>query len=385
MNAWHLFRGLVLLVATFPLIYYVIAIYSTLRFFSMPLERTSTFTPPVSILKPVRGLDDGAYRNFASYCRQDYPEFEMLFCVGDASDPNIPVIEQLQRDFPIRTVRVVIGSDPNVTNDKVSKLERLAAEAKYEHVVFSDSDIRVGTDYLRTVLAPLRDEGVGASTCIYLQTDERTLADDLQTIGQVSDFYVSLSVARELDGVKFALGSTIVTRKRNLAEAGLFQAIENKPADDMLVGRLISEKGHRVELLPYAVRTVADFQSMKGFLAKRMRWAVVQRNMRPWGHLGLLLTLGLPWSLAAIAVYPTAMVTAIYLGAYVVLRSAVTALISVWGLKQPGILRKFWLIPVWDVISIVILLASFTRNRVKWRDGEYCIRDGTLVPVKAAK
>jgi ceramide glucosyltransferase len=383
MNAWHLFRALILLVATFPLIYYLIATYSVLRFFSVPLETKSDFTPPVSILKPVRGLDDNAYRNFASYCQQDYPEFEMLFCVGDATDPNVPVIEQLQRDFPNRPIRVLVGSNPNVTNDKVSKLERLAADARHEYLVFSDSDIRVGPEYLRTVLAPLRDPSVGASTCIYLQTDEKTLADDLQTIGQVSDFYVSLSVARELDGVKFALGSTIATRKANLREAGLFQAIENKPADDMLVGRLISERGHRVELLPYAVRTVADFQSMKGFLAKRMRWAVVQRNMRPWGHLGLLLTLGLPWSLAAIAVYPTAMVAAIYLGAYVVLRSLVTALIAVWGLKQPSILKRFWLIPVWDVISIVILLVSFTRNRVRWRDGEYYIRDRSLVPVQA--
>jgi len=385
MSGWHIFRATVLLVATFPLIYYLIAIYSVLRFFSVPIEPKSDFTPPVSILKPVRGLDDGAYRNFASYCQQDYPEFEMLFCVGDASDPNIPVIEQLQRDFPGRSLRVLIGSNPKVTNDKVSKLERLAAEATYEHVVFSDSDIRVRPDYLRVVLAPLCDERVGASTCIYLQTDERTLADDLQTIGQVSDFYVSLSVARQLDGVKFALGSTIVTRKRNLREAGLFEAIENRPADDMLVGRLIAEKGYRVELLPYAVGTVADFQSMKGFLAKRMRWAVVQRNMRPAGHVGLLLTLGLPWSLAAIAVWPTWTVAATYLGAYVVLRSAVTTLISVWGLKQPSILKKFWLIPVWDVISIVILLASFAQNTVRWRDGLYHIRNGELVSVKGGR
>lgn len=385
MSGWHIFRAVVLVVATFPLIYYLIAIYSVLRFFSVALQPKSDFTPPVSILKPLRGLDDAAYRNFASYCQQDYPDFEMLFCVGDASDPNIPVIEQLQRDFPARKLRVLIGSNPNVTNDKVSKLERLATEAKHEHLVFSDSDIRVGPDYLRALLAPLRDDACGASTCIYLQTDERTLADDLQTIGQVSDFYVSLSVARQLDGVKFALGSTIVTRKSTLREAGLFEAIENKPADDMLVGRLISEKGYRVELLPYAVRTVADFQSMKGFLAKRMRWAVVQKNMRPAGHVGLLLTLGLPWSLAAIAVWPTWTVAAIYLGAYVALRSAVTALIAMWGLKQPRILKKFWLIPVWDVISIVILLASFARNKVRWRDGMYYIRNGELVPVKSAE
>ncbi|MGB0035022.1 MAG: glycosyltransferase [Candidatus Acidiferrales bacterium] len=385
MTVWQVLRWAVLLVATFPLIYYLIAIYSSMRFFSRRLEPNTDFTPPVSILKPVRGLDDGAFRNFASFCEQDYPQFEMLFCVGSADDPNIPVIEDLKRKFPNRPIRVLVGSNPNVTNDKVSKLERLAAEAKHEILVFSDSDIRVEPGYLRTVVSPLRNPGVGAVTCIYLQTDEKTFADNLQTIGQVSDFYVSLTVARQLDGVKFALGSTIVTRKKNLAEAGLFQAIENKPADDMLVGRLIEEKGHRVELLPYAVRAVADFQSMRGFLAKRMRWAVVQRNMRPWGHVGLMLTLGLPWALAAIAVRPTATVAAIYLGGYVGLRLIVTGLIAVWGLKQPAIVKHFWLIPVWDSLATIILFLSFGRNRVRWRDGEYYIRNGTLTPVSQPK
>jgi ceramide glucosyltransferase len=375
------FGWLILLVATFPFIYYLLAIYSSLRFFSRRLESNTDFTPPISILKPVRGLDDGAYENFASFCRLDYPEFELLFCVGTADDPNVAVIEKLARDFPHRSIRLVVGSNPSATNDKVSKLSRLVSEANYEYLAFSDSDIRVEPAYLRTVVSSLRDSAVGAATCLYLQTDEKSFANSLQTIGQVSDFYAGLVVARLLDGVKFALGSTIVTRKQNLTEAGLFAAIENKPADDMLVGRLIAEKGHRVELLPYAVQAVADFESMSGFLAKRMRWAVVQKNMRPWGHVGLLLTLGLPWSLAAIAVCPTAAVATAYLGSYLVLRFLLTGVIAVWGLKQPSIVKEFWLIPLWDALAAVILLASFGSNRVRWRNGVYSIRKGMLTPV----
>jgi len=372
---------LILLVATFPLIYYLLAIYSSLRFFSRRLEPNTDFTPPISILKPLRGLDDGAYENFASFCRQDYPEFELLFCAGSADDPNVAVIEKLGRDFPDRSIGLVIGSNPGATNDKVSKLSRLVSEAKYEFLVFSDSDIRVEPAYLRTVVSPLRDPAIGAATCLYLQTDGKSFANSLQSIGQVSDFYAGLTVARLLDGVKFALGSTIVTRKQNLAEAGLFAAIENKPADDMLVGRLIAGKGHRVELLPYAVHAVADFESMRGFLAKRMRWAVVQKNMRPWGHIGLLLTLGLPWSLAAIAVYPTPFVATAYLGSYLLLRFLLTGVIGVWGLKQRSIVKEFWLIPIWDALATVILLASFGSNRVRWRDRVYSIHNGTLTPV----
>jgi ceramide glucosyltransferase len=381
MTVFAPFGWLVLIIAAFPLIYYLLAIYSSLRFFSQRPTPNANFTPPISILKPLRGLDDGAYENFSSFCRQDYPEFELLFCVGSADDPNVPVIEKLSRDFPNCSIRLVVGSNPSATNDKVSKLSRLVSEAKYAYVVFCDSDIRVEPAYLRTVVSPLRDPKVGAATCLYLQTDEKSFANSLQTIGQVSDFYASLTVARLLDGVKFALGSTIVTRKETLAEAGLFAAIENKPADDMLVGRLIAEKGYRVELLPYAVRAVVDFESMRGFLAKRMRWAVVQKNMRPWGHAGLLLTLGLPWSLAAIAVNPTATVAAAYLGSYFLLRFFLTGLIAVWGLKQPAILKEFWLIPIWDALAAIILLASFGSNRVRWRDGVYSIHNGALIPV----
>jgi ceramide glucosyltransferase len=384
MTDFTLFELLVLAVALSPLVYYLIAIFASQRFFSRRLQPNMDFTPPISILKPVRGLDEGAYENFASFCRQDYPDYELLFCVGSIDDRNVPVIQKLARDFPQISIRLLLGSDPKATNDKVSKLSRLASEAKFSHLVFSDSDIRVERDYLRTVVSPLRDPMVGAVTCLYLQTDQKSFANSLQTIGQVSDFYASLTVARLLDGVKFALGSTIVTRKEALAEAGLFAAIENKPADDMLVGRLIAGKGYRVELLPYAVHAVADFESMRGFLAKRMRWAVVQKNMRPWGHTGLLLTLGLLWSLIAVAVHPTLTVAAIYLGSYLVLRAFLTGLIAIWGLRQPSIVKKFWLIPLWDALAIVILFASFARNRVRWRDGEYYIHNGTLTPVERA-
>ncbi len=384
MNDLTLFELLVLAVALSPLVYYLIAIFASLRFFSRRLLPNTDFTPPISILKPVRGLDEDAYENFASFCRQDYPDYELLFCVGSSDDPNVPVIQKLARDFPRVAIRLLLGSDPNATNDKVSKLSRLASEARFSHLAFSDSDIRVEPDYLRTVVSPLREPKVGAVTCLYLQTDLKSFANSLQTIGQVSDFYASLTVARLLDGVKFALGSTIVTSKEVLAEAGLFAAIENKPADDMLVGRLIAEEGYRVELLPYAVHAVADFESMRGFLAKRMRWAVVQKNMRPWGHTGLLLTLGLLWSLIAIAVHPTVAVAAVYFGSYLVLRAFLTGLIAIWGLRQPSIVKKFWLIPLWDALAIVILFASFARNRVRWRDGEYYIQNGTLTPVERA-
>jgi ceramide glucosyltransferase len=366
-------------VAALPFIYYLIALYSSWRFFRQAPAR-STITPPVSILKPIRGLDPGAYENFASLCRQDYPEYELLFCVGGSDDPIVPVLEKLASEFPERRIRVLFGSGSAAPNDKVAKLGRLVEEAQNEFLVMGDSDVRVEPDYLRAVVAPLANPAVGAVTCFYLPTDEQRFPASLQAIGMVSDFYAGVLVAWQLEGVKFALGPTIATTRAHLAEFGGFAAIEDRPGDDLLVGRLIAEHGHEVVLLPYTVLKLAGYQSFGELLDKRIRWMVVMRHMRPWGHFGLLLTQGLPWSLAAIAIHPTVGVALAYLGAYLVLRVAMTWSIGIRGLKRSRLWKEMSLIAVWDAVAFAIWVASFIRKRLRWRDGEYYIRAGVLCP-----
>jgi ceramide glucosyltransferase len=376
----------VLAFAAIPFIYYLIALYSSWRFFRQPRQAMSgnAFTPPVSILKPIRGVDQDAYENFSSFCRQDYPEYEILFCVSDREDPVLPVIERLQREYPTRRIEVFFGSGRNAPNDKVAKLARMVEEARYEYIVINDSDVRARPDYLRSVVEPLRDFSVGATTCFYASVGERTVIDGLQTVGMLSDFYAGVLVAWQLDGVKFALGPTIATTRGHLAGFGGYPAIENRPADDLLVGRLIAEQGLEVRLLPYVIDTVADFQSMRELVHKRLRWIVVMRHMRPWGHLGLLLTQGLPWSLAAIAVHPTAAVAFGYLGTYFALRCAITWLIGAHGLKRPAQLKHLPLIAVWDALAFAIWVASFLRRSIRWRGADYYIREGVLVPAGEA-
>jgi ceramide glucosyltransferase len=269
------------------------------------------------------------------------------------------------------------------TNDKVAKLARLSAEAKYETVVMSDSDVRVQPDYLRTIVAGMSDPKVGAVTCFYapVPSEEKTFVQRVQSVGMLSDFYAGILVARQLDGVKFALGPTIATTRTRLAGFGGYAAIENRPADDLLVGRLIAEQGYEVQLLNYSIQTVSDFHSLRDLFLKRLRWTVVMRIMRPWGHLGLIFTLGLPWALAAIFVQPTPEIAFAYLSAYFAFRIAMMEVIGKWGLKQPGIYKKLWLLPAWDLLATSIWLASFTRNSIRWRDGYYYIRNGELVPV----
>jgi len=367
-------------VAAIPFIYYLIVLYSSWRFFRRSLTQNE-FTPPTSILKPIRRLDPEAYENFASLCRQDYPEYELLFCVDQTDDPVIRIIEKLIRDFPARRIRILFGSGSGASNDKVAKLGRLVREAQNEVLIMGDSDVRVRPDYIRAVVAPLANPRVGAVTCFYMPAHTQTFAENLQSIGMVSDFYAGILAAWQLDGVKFALGPTIATSRTRLAEFGGLQAIENQPGDDLLVGRLIAEHGYEVELLPYTVLKLAGYSTFRELLDKHLRWMVVMRHMRRWGHFGLLLTQGLPWSLAAISIHPSAEVVLAYIGAYLVLRVAMTWSIGIHGLKQPGFWKSISLIPIWDAFAFFIWLASFVRKTVRWRDGEYYIRDGMLLRV----
>jgi ceramide glucosyltransferase len=349
-------REVFLAIAAIPFIYYLIALYSSWRYFAQPeVVPEPWFTPPVSILKPIRGLDPDAYENLASFCRLDYPKYEIVFCVDPDDDAVLSILAKLTRDYPKCRIRVLRGSGRLATNDKVAKLARLAEDAAYEFVVISDSDVRVRPDYLRQVIAPLRDPKVGATTCFYVPIEVSTWTDRMQSIGMMSDFYAGVLVDWQLEGIRFALGPTIATTRTRLNGFGGYAELENRPADDFLVGRLIADQGYEVVLLRYAIETVCDYGSFRDLLYKRLRWIVVMRHMRPWGHLGLLLTQGLPLAMAWT------------IGAH--------------GLRQRFLWKEIPLIPVWDAVAFAIWLTSFGRNSIRWRGADYYIRQGCLVPV----
>ena len=377
---------IVLMVAAIPGVYYLLAIYSSIRYFRVARRENppnTDFTPPISCLKPIRGLDEDAYENYASFCRQDYPEYEIVFCV-DADDPALPVLEKLMADFPERRIRLLFGSGRNAINDKVARLVRLVSEAQYELLVITDGDIRVGPDYLRAVAHPFRDPKVGGATTLYVSTEETSFVQELQSVGMISDFFAGIMVAWQLDGIKFMFGQSIVTTRQRIAGFGGYEVIENRPADDLNVGRLVAAQGYEVKLLPYVVKTVADFQSLKDLFYKRVRWMTVMRLMRRRGHQGLVFTWGLIWALIAVAIHPTLPIAIGYLGSYIVLRVVLTWLIGIHGMRQKGLWPKMLLIPLWDAVAFMIWVASFGRNVIRWRGYDYYIRDGILVPVNPA-
>ena len=240
-------RYIILCVAAIPWIYYVLVLYSTARFFRVARKENppnTNFTPPVSCLKPIRGMDVEAYENYASFCRQDYPDYEIVFCV-DPGDPSLPVIEKLIRDFPERQIRLLLGSGRDAVNDKVARLVRLVHEAQHELLVITDSDVRVRPDYLRAVVSPFRDPKVGCATCLYMSTKEVTFLQELQSISMTSDFFAGIMTAWQLDGVKFAFAQTIVTTRKNIEGFGGYETLENRPADDLSLGGVRWSRGSK--------------------------------------------------------------------------------------------------------------------------------------------
>ena len=377
---------ILLIVAAIPFVYYALAMYSIARFFGEAKKHTAPnndFLPPISCLKPIKGLDEDAYENYASFCRQDYPVYEIVFCV-DKDDPALPVLEKLVRDFPDRKIRLLFGSGRNAINDKVGRLYRLTNEAAYDIFIITDGDVRVRPDYLRTIVSAFRDPKVGAATCLYVSTKEKNFVQELQSIGMISDFFAPVLVAWQLGDFGVTFGQTIATTRKAVMGYGGYQVLEDRPADDVYAGRLVAEQGYDVKLLPYVVQSVADFKSLGDLLHKRARWMTIQHMMRPWGHLGLIFTWGLPWALAALLVHPTVKVALGYLGGYVACRVAITWMIGVWGMRQSGIWKKMVLIPVWDAIAFVLWLSSFGRKTIRWRGVDYALRGGKFVGAKPA-
>ena len=378
-------RWAVLALACGPLVYYVLSMVCAWDFFSQPAEQPDppTYAPPISILKPARGLDREAYENYASFCRQDYPEYEVLFAVSDADDPAIPVIERVIRDHPQSSLRLLIGAPPLGTNSKVNKLCRLVQEARYGLLAISDSDVRVEPGYLRRVTAPFRDPRVGAVTALFRGDVDGGILSHLDAMGAAEDFSGTL-IARRFEGMKFTLGTTMATTRERLAEIGGFEALANHHADDFELGNRIAGRGYRIALLRQPVWMVFPQRSLGAFLRHEMRWMIGLRNIRPLGHLGMFFTHGLPWALAAAAVAPSPLFAALFLTAYLVLRLAMAWTIGVWGLKDPVTSRTLWLIPLRDALTFLVWLASFPSNRIQWRGLEFTIEKDILAPVPSS-
>jgi len=374
-------RWAILAAAILPSLCYLLIIFAARSFFRRHNAAPGDFTPPVSVLKPVRGLDPEAYENFASFCRQDYPQYEILFAVTNEQDAAIPVIRKLIADFPGLPIRLLVTPEKIGSNDKVNKLCGLARAARHNFLVLSDADIRVGPGYLRSVAAPFRDPQVGVVTSMFTGIPVRSLWPELEAISLSTDFMPAVLMARQLEGVHFALGATVAIRREGLAEIGGFEALADEAADDYELGRRTAARGHRVELVDASVKTWCSLQSLREFFIQRLRWAIMARQARPLGYVGYIFAQGLPWTVLAVLVAPTRLLAGSFVAAYLILRMAAMWTMGIWGLHDDLLKRRWWLVPLWDAFAFVLWVISLFWSRVRWQGVVYRVSGGRLIPV----
>ncbi len=377
-------RDAVLVVAAAPLAYYVTAIIAAARFFRRERRRMPTaYTPQVSLLKPVKGVDFASYENFSSFCRQDYPECEILFAAIDENDPAVPLIRRLAAEYPALHIRLITGAPQIGANKKVNNLIALAREARHDTLVLTDGDVRVAPNYLREVVAPFADAKTGAVTSFYRGITQKSLGAELEAIGASSDFFAGVLVANWMEGMTFALGASVVTTKQWVQKIGGFEAIANMHSDDYELGHRIAKAGGEVLLSRESVWTMYPAQSPSGFWNHQVRWSRTVRLCRPLSYTGLIFTHGLPWAMLAALIAPAKWIAASYLLAYLVLRLVMAWTVGIWGVGDDVLRRKLWLVPFRDAIYFAVWLASFASNRIHWGGEQFKMEKGQMVPAVA--
>ena len=375
-------QEVVLVVACVPLVYYVVATLAALGFFSKKPVKRGPFTAPLSVLKPVRGVDFASYENFRSFCAQDYPEYEILFCVNDLEDEAVPLIQKLTAEFPERNIRLLSNAPQLGSNGKVNNLALLAREAKYELLVQSDGDVRVGPNYLREMGAPFEHSETGVESCFYRGVTQDNFWAEIEALGAATDFSAGVLVADWMEGVTFALGASVATTKTWLAKIGGYEALANVLADDYEIGNRVANAGGRVSVSREVVATMYPAVTFGRFWEHQTRWARTVRLCRPASYVGLLFTHGLPWTLAGALVSHSISGAATFLGLYLVLRLTLAWTVGAWGIRDETTQRKLWVVPMRDAIHFVVWLASLFSDRITWGESEFQLTErGEMVAI----
>jgi ceramide glucosyltransferase len=355
--------------------FYGYGIYSTISYLAHQDAVDQEFRPRLTILKPLCGVDAETYTNLLSFCQQDYPHYQIVFGVQNPADPCIELVQKLMRQFPELDIQLVVSNRTIGINPKVNNVANAAEQAKYSLWVLADSDIRVGPDYLQTIVQPFRYPGVGVVTCPY-----RSLADNwvsrLEALGTATEFHPGVLVSRQMEGVHFALGSTIAIRQEVLSKFGGFEAIADYLADDFQLGRLPASVGYRVVLSRYVVEHGLSHSSGWEALQRQIRWARGIRVSRFWGYLGKGISYGTVTSLLLVCLLHGSIWGWVMLSGVWSARLTLGLLVGVGCLNDASTRRYWWLLPLYDLISFGIWCCGLIGNSIAWRGQQFRLLAG---------
>src|SRR5881397_729995 len=339
--------------------------------------------PFVSVLKPLHGMEPMLERNLESFFRQDYPKFEIVFGARHKHDPALQIVEELRRKYPQVSTSVILSGEPEYPNAKVFALEKMVSVAAGMYLVITDSDVHVRPDCLKQVVTPLLDPAVGVVTCLYRGVAAGGFWSILEALGMSIEMTSGVLIANMLEGMQFALGPTMATRKDILESIGGIRALGSYCADDYLLGKLAFQSGKRVVLSLHLINHVAMNISAGASLTHQVRWMRSTRFSRHAGHIATGLAYAMPFGLLGLftgtAVYGFA-TGGILLGWACLNRMLQSVAIGWAVIGDPQALRFCWLYPLRDLLGFFVWCASFTGDKITWRNQRYrLVTDGKMV------
>ncbi len=364
----------------FSFVFSLVAIACAVRFFRLRRLADPRELPPVTILKPLKGVDRDLYENLATFCRLDYPRFQLLFTLASPDDPALGVLARLRRDFPQCDIEIVVSKNRIGYNPKINNVSNSQPYIKHDVLLFSDSDIRVRRDFLRRMVAPLNDARVGLVTCFYQSTTPRGLWSRLEALS-VNAHFLPQAVTAAAFGMRFAMGAAILVRREPFERSGGFANMANHLADDFILGKSVSELGYRVEIADCVVESVPDVAGPIEHLRHQARWARTIRICNPSGYFASVINHGFSLLTLKLLLFGFDPASAILLlNLFAAKALAKYCLSRTLGDKQLS--SSALLVPLSEWIAFGAWIAGIRSTRVLWRGEVYAVHpQGRLVPV----
>jgi ceramide glucosyltransferase len=341
--------------------------------------------PPVSLLKPVHGMEARLKENIESFFRQDYPDYEILFAADTEEDGALGVVREVAARYPQIRCRIVVNGRPPWPNPPAYSFARMTELAAYDILVTSDSDVEVAPNYLREIVPPMLDPVVGMLTCLYRGKNAGGFWSGLDAIGMSVEMSAGVVTANLLEGMKFGLGPTIVARKDSVEKIGGYRVLGEYFSNDFVIGNLIEKAGYRVILSRHVIDHVVPPMTFRRMWERQVRWAKGTRWSRPKGHLGTGLIFAMPYGI--LGFLTAAAMGQVWIGTWflgiAIANRMIEALAIGWGMvRDPRARNAPWLYPLRDLLGFAVCCASYVSKRAVWRDSRYELVEGGKIVLR---
>ena len=374
------FLAFALACGAFTFVFALVSVVFARRFLLARPSRAAASMPPITVIKPLKGEDLDLEENLASFCRQDYPCYQILFCLASPDDPALAFVSRLKKEFPDADIEVVVSKNRIGYNPKVNNMANAYPFAKYDLLLMSDSDIRVEPGFLKRMAAPFADASVGLVTSFYQASGARGLWGCMESLSINVHFLPQAACAADF-GMRFAMGAAMMVRRQAFEASGAFENLSDHLADDFWLGESVREAGWRLEMAEGCVDSVPGIGTCLGHFQHLVRWARTIRLCQPAGYYASLIQHGFSLlTLRMIVQGPDALGLALLAGIWAAKAASAASLGAGLGGRQPA--RALWLLPLSEWFSFFAWIGACASNTVLWRGELFLVRaQGRLEPL----